>query len=375
MQPMVAQAQMMGAMMGGAMPDLQWIQDIAETFLRDATSTVVGLRAQEAGARLEFGAQFRPESELAGYFNTRGDASQLINALPDMPFLMTFALDARDPNLRKALLQLIPTPADPEAQQQFQALNPLQALELSDGFSFLWGTTPALMGGVFLNTVAYNRAPDPDAYLQWVREAMGAIHGQKIEGITYQTSLQEREVGERQAHTWSVRMQADQRHPGAQQAMQMQMMLFGPAGLSGYVAKTRGGVVTTYSRNTGLLEQAIAAADTDAGLRSEAGIRAVSEHLPPGRTFEGYIGVRNILETALGVMGMMGAAPMDFELPEAMPPVGMGGTTVGGGVRFSLFLPAEVLETAQQLQDAFGDDDWDDDWDEEDDEPAGLPRF
>jgi hypothetical protein len=368
-QQMAAQAQMMAAMMGGGGVDFQRVQEASDAFLRDATASIIGFRSGERGVRLDFGTQFREGSELAGYFDAQGDSGQIINSLPSNPYLLAFALDLRSPGVRQVLQQLAGAAGQ---DQQFQALNPLQALEMADGAGFLMGTSPAAFSGLFLNTVAYMRTRDPQAYMQWVRNAFTAMHGQKVEGITYRTSLEEQRVGERDAHTWSLRMQADQRHPGAQQAMQMQMVLFGPAGLSGYMATTQQGVVMTYSRNAGLLDQAVTAAETDAGLRQDPGIRAVSEQLPSGRTFEAYIGIRNILETALGMAAMFGAGPMDFELPEELPPVGIGGTTSGGGLRITLFVPAEVLATAQQLRESMEDED---DWDDDDDVPTGLPRF
>jgi hypothetical protein len=359
-----AQAQMMGAMMGGAMPDLGRAQQMVEAFMRDATAGVMGLRAMEQGARVDFGAQFREGSELAQLFDARGQAGQLINSLPNQPFLFAMALDASAPAIRRAIQQMMPA-----AEQGGTALNPLRALEHADGMAVLWGTTPALMGGLFLNTVMYARTPNPDQYMNWMQQSMRELSGQQIEGMTYQATMQEQQAAGRPVQSWSVRMQPERGNPAAQQAAQMQMMLFGPAGMGGFAAKSERGVVMTFSRNSDLLQQSLNAANTDAGLRQEGGIQAVQQHLPEGRTFEAYIGLRHILETALGFMGMMGAAPMDFDVPETMPPIAMGATTSSGGVRMAMFVPAEVISTIRELQEAMNDD-----W-EEDEDDAGLPRF
>jgi hypothetical protein len=365
----MGQAQMMGAMMGGGMPDLGRAQEISEAFLRDATAGVMGLRTSERGARLDVGAQFREGSELAGFFDARGQASTLINSLPNQPFLFAMAMDASAPGLRRALQQLMP--AAPAGEAQAGALNPLRAFEHADGVAVLWGTTPALMGGLFLNTVMYARTADPNAYIGWMRDSMRTLNSQKIEGMTYQTTMQDQQAAGRQVQSWSVRMQPERGNPTAQQAAQVQMMMFGPTGMGGFVARGERGVITTFSRNSDLLEQALNAANTDAGLSQEEGIRAISQNLPQGRTFEAYIGVRHILETALGFMGMMGGGPVDFEVPETMPPVAMGGTTSEGGVRMTMFVPTEVMSALRELQESMGgDDDW-----EEDDNGAGLPRF
>lgn len=364
------QVEMMAMMMGGGGMDLTKGREVLDAFLRDATAGVMGLRAGEQGAGMDFAAQFREGSELAGYFAAEGDARPLIGALPNQPFLFAMGLDARNPGLRQVLQFFAPAGDDPQPGV-LQAVNPLQGLEHMDGMGVLWGTTPALVGGLFLNTVAYTRSAEPQKYMNWVREAMGAIHGQKMEGITYQTTMQDQRVGDREVQQWSLRMQVDPRHPGAQQASQMQMMVFGPAGLSGYLAPTQNGVVMTYSRNANLLDQAVTAANTPSGLGQEQGVRAVSEHLPAGRAFEGYIGVRNILETALGFMAMMGGGAMDVDLPDDLRPIGLAGTTSGGGLRMTVFIPTDVMTTMRQIAESMnGEDDW------EEDEPAtGLPRF
>lgn len=365
-----AQAQAMAALMGGDALDMTRAQEVTEAFLRDATAGVMGFRAGEQGAAVEFGAQFREGSELAGYFDAEGDARQLINALPNQPFLLAIGADIRSPNLRRAIQYFLPAADGPEAQK-FQGLNPLQALEMTDGFGILWGTTQAIIGGMFMNTVTFSRTEDPEAYVDFMRQGLSAIHGQKIEGITYQTTMQAQEVGDVKAQSWSLRMQIDQRHPGAHQAAQVQTTLFGPGGLRGFIAPAKRGVIMTYSQNSGLLQQAVSAADSPEGLGQEKGISQVSEHLPSGRTFEAYIGVRNILETVLGFAGMFGAGPFNVDLPEDLQPIGLGGTTSGGGVRVAIFMPVDVMATFQQLQAAMeGEDDW-----EEDEGDTGLPRF
>jgi hypothetical protein len=369
MEAAMGQAQMMGAMMGGGMPNLARAQAASEAFLRDATAGVMGLRASERGARLDFGAQFREGSELAGFFNAPGQAGNLINSLPNQPFLFAMAMDASAPGLRKAMQELMPAAAAGEPNTG--ALNPLRALEHADGIAVLWGTTPALMGGLFLNTVMYARTADPNAFVGWMSNSMKQLNGQQIEGMTYQTTMQEQQAAGRQVQAWSVRMQPERNNPTAQQAAQMSMMVFGPTGMGGFVARAERGVITTFSRNSDLLEKSINAANTDTGLGQEEGIRAVSGNLPSGRTFEGYIGVRHILDTALGFMGMMGGGPVDFEVPENMPPVALGGTSSNGGLRMAIFVPTEVLSAISELQAAMGgDDDW-----EEDENDTGLPRF
>jgi len=339
---------------GGANP-LAAADEVMESFLRDATSGVIGFNASEAGIKFEFGSQFKEGSEFASYFGAKGSASSLISTLPTQPFLFSVAFDSSSPGLRTLMKKFV-AQAEKADGGMMAGLNPLAMMEKFDGMAFSMGASPALMGGMFLNTTAYVKTSDPAGYVKSVKEIFTGLNGKSVEGVTYQTTFESGggKVGGKAVDTWGMRMQIDPNNPAAQQLGQMQMMLFGPTGLSGYIAQTDGGVVMTYAKNSDLMTKALDAAKAKNGLNSDAGVKSVSDQFPAGRSFEAYIGVHSILETALGFAGMMGAAPPDFQLPDNLPPIGISGTTADGGVRMTAFMPTKVMLTIKSLAEQMG---------------------
>jgi hypothetical protein len=160
----------------------------------------------------------------------------------------------------------------------------------------------------------------------------------------------------------------------AQQMAQAQMMLFGPSGLQGYAAPVNGGIVMTYSKNDDLLNKAMDAANNRGGMGSNPGVQAVAGRMPKGQSIAGYIGIGSILETVVGFMGMMGGGPANFQVPGDLPPIGLGVVTNTGGLRGTVFVPTQVIQTFKALGDAFGGA-GDEEIDEMNDESTGQPKF
>lgn len=366
------------AMAGGdAAKQLETMDKLMEGYLRDATSATLGFNAGEAGVRFDAASQFKEGSEYASYFSSSGKAAALTAALPSQPFLFAATFDFSAPGVRKLLTQMVEPMKD---AQGLGAINPLTMLEKVDGVAFSMGATPALMGGLFLNTSTYVKTSDPAGYIKSVKEAFTTLNGKTNEGVTFQTSFDSgaTKVNDQPVDTWGLRMQIDPGNPAAQQMGQMQMMLFGPMGLSGYIAPASGGVVMTYSKNSDLMTKALQAAKAGDGLSSEPGVKLIAEHLPAGRTVEAYIGVKSILDTAVGFMGMMGAGAPDFQVPENVSPIGFGGTTTDGGMRITMFMPADVIKTIKDLGQSMNPGAGDEEGDPMDAPPkekSGQPKF
>jgi hypothetical protein len=74
---------------------------------------------------------------------------------------------------------------------------------------------------------------------------------------------------------------------------------------------------------------------------------------------------------------------MEVEIPENMPPVGMGASLGKSGVHASVFLPAEVLKAAEEMtkqmdaagQGEFGEEMGNDEPMQGNDEEGAAPKF
>lgn len=349
----------MAQMAGQAAPiNAATIDAFGEALTRDGQAATIGVNAGEPGVSLNVAAQFKEGSESARYFNTKGKASTLLDRVPDQPFLFAFAFDGSGPGLKQLLKQAMgqAAAADPEGDKAMGLTGALvKAVDTWDGTAFLMGMPPAIMGGgLFANTTAYFRTSDPQAFKAVIKDAIGAMNGQEVQGFTYQTSYKPaaKPVGGVSADEWSLRMQADPDDPNAQQAMMAMSMIFGmEGGPSGFLAPVDGGVAFTYSKNSQLLEQALAAAK-GGGLGADAGIKAVATSLPADRTIEGYIGVKSMLDMFMQFAAMMGGGAPELDIPEDLQPIGFGGTTTSGGVRLVVFAPTQVLTTMKKVIEA-----------------------
>ena len=374
------QMEMMGAMAGGGAnkAGFDMINAFMDGFVRDASAGVMGFKATDAGLKVDVGAQFKPESAFAGYLSTKGKTGSLIGALPNQAFLFAMSMDTSSPGFKQIAKNIVETSKkDPEAAQAMSGLNPLESIEKVDGIAFCMGQTPALMGGLFLNTSMFVKTSDPAGYCKQVKDGFGTMNGKTVQGIAYQTKYEVGggKVGEKAVDAWSMKMTADKDNPQGAQIAQAQMMMFGPGGLGGFLAPTDGGVVMTYGKNSDLMGKALEAAKSNTGLTGDAGFKAVAAQLPSDRSVEMYIGVKSIMETAIGFMGMMGAGPANFEVPADLPPIGMGGVAQGGGMRFSTFVPTQVLTTVKSLTDSMKGQDDAEPAEPAPKEKAGQPKF
>ena len=79
------------------------------------------------------------------------------------------------------------------------------------------GQTPALMGGLFLNTTMFVKTSDAAGYSKMVKEALGAINGKTTQGLTYTTGYEagKVKVGDKSVDEWSMKFQMDQNNPAA----------------------------------------------------------------------------------------------------------------------------------------------------------------
>jgi hypothetical protein len=155
-------------------------------------------------------------------------------------------------------------------------------------------------------------------------------------------------------------MTHDPNNPGAMQAQQIQMLMFGMGGgPAGYTAKVDGGVVTTLAQNTPLMTATLDSVKSGKGLGSADDVTTLAKKLPEGRTFEAFIGIKSILDTVGGLMAMMGGGPQ-MQFPDKIMPVALGGTTDKGGVQLRVVVPNDVIKTvsqvAQQMQGEMGGD-------------------
>lgn len=349
--------------MMGEVPDTTALQAAATAFVQQTRSAVAGLRVDGAGVAMDMGAQFIEGSFLAGAFTGEGKSGPLLSRLPALStgYFFAFAADLSSP----AIKQLAADIAEMQQKQAAAAGGPemppgmmAAQIQATDGTATVIGAAPgALMGGgLLVNSVSFWQSKDPAKSLAATRTAIEKMDGQGAEGVTFETAFTESAatVNGTPVAAWEIKMGGD----AGPEIAQGMMMMFGPqGGPAGFIAATDGGVVQTYAKNAILMGEALKAAKGEGGgLGADEQLKQVQARLPEGRIAEGYIGMKSLMDTARGLMAMMGG--INFDVPEKLPPVGAGLGGSNGAARASVFVPAPVIKTVsgavQAAQEAQG---------------------
>ena len=370
------QAQMV-TVMGGpqAAQGVQLIETMVRNFARDAEAGLLGLDLSEGGIGFDLGANFREDSELAGIFSEGGSSGSLLENLPQMEFLLAYALD----NDSKTVSTLASNWFDmsEDAGQEGEAANPMNAfgfdkdmMEKTDGSAAVLGTSPAMgMAGMLSNFVGYVASDDPGAFVGVMERSIDEVDGMSGGGLKFKSDWSERvELEEHgltvDSYTIAVESDPESAPPGAMgmdPTMAMSMMYGVTGGPNGYVKTMDTGIYYTLSKNGKLLKQATEAGADGISFASQEGIANVSKRmLPDGRVAEGYLSVNGMLDMARPFAAMAGpeVAQLLADVPD-FDPVGASIASKKGGMTARLFMPGDVIgfmaDLGQKMQQQFGD--------------------
>ncbi len=350
---MKTQAEQMAAMMGEqgaqAQTGLKIMQTVIEGFARDGTCGVLGLSFSDSGVTADIGAQFKDGSEVGKFFNAEGKSTGLLARVPTLPFFFAGAFDLSAPGIKQLFKNAAAMQAADAKEDAKPAANAMVAnIDKQSGFAGVLGASPNAMmgGGLFANTVTYTATSDSKAYMGFMAETFKKTDGQKQGPVTTKATYKPEasEVGGVKVDTWTMNMDIDQNDPSAMQVQMMTGMLFGQGGMTGMNAPVEGGVITVYSQNTPLLTNAIEAAKNGKGLSEGESIKSVQSNLPANRTFEVYVGIKPLMDAAIGFASMMGGAP-EIKLPEKITPIGLGGTTANQGLTVRAFVSTDTIKS------------------------------
>ena len=346
---------------------------VGENFARDASVGIAGLGMGDNGLWIDIGTQFKDGTELSGLFQDKGDTNRLLSRVPDQDFLIATVMDTAAPGIKKMLTEYtkISTKMMEDAAkaggQEAEMSKAMQRLmgpfsdmtayaDKTDGYAMVMGATPGgLMGGLFVNTIAYSETKQPAVFTEAFKKALGgAGEGEKIGPITIKGTYKEgaATLADVKADQWGMQIIADPNDPEGQQVAMMSGFIFGPRGLGGYLAQVENGFITSYSDNKLLMTNAIEVAKSGKGLSMNADMQVAQSLLPKNRTLEFHIGVKPILETVQGFAGMMGGGG-DWQVPEKVSPVSMGASTHSGGMHARIYVPNDVVTALKGMAKAF----------------------
>lgn len=397
-------------MMAGFSPEamnqiIQPMETVARAFARDAQACVQAITLGEKGLSFDLGAQFKAKSEIAGFFDSPGKADSTLASLPAMPFLFAASVDTSAPGTRKVFKnageiadKMIGVAkdeikkqieADPAKGKQLEtALKMIDAqtqgirqfgknVDKLNGMDMIMGYSPALLAGagLFSSVIMQQRTSDPAAFqamaVDQLKAADNVAGPMKVESTFTPGSA---EVGGVKLDGWTVKPKMDPNDPGASQIAMVNMFIFGATGqMSGFFATTKDALITTYSPNTQIMQQALDAAAGKNTLGAEKGVTTAVAGLPSGTMARGLIGTKSIFDLVQMGLSFTGQ-PIQLKVPADVPPIALGATANNGGTHFRFYAPIQVINTIgdvfQQFRDA------QEQGDEGDEEPKDeKPRF
>lgn len=318
------------------------MDDLFKTLKRDGRTLALGIDAGATGVAFDMAAMFKEGSETAKTLTGPGAASSLMKRLPDQPYILAAAVDYAHPAARDLISKMT------AIGDQMGGMGMMGGIDVTKMLGVMTGQATAIypnpagpMAGVLANTVTFIASKDPKAVLAQTKQMLQGLGGDKAPAkFTATFTDNEAQVNGVAADGYALALTPGN-DPVSMQLMQMMSIFYGPAGMSGYLAATDGGVYQTMSKNQALLKSAL-----DAGkggsLADDAMIKQVSERLPQGRLAEGYVGIRTILEQAMPFMQMF--LPVQIDLPADLPPVAGGVAVDSGALRATGVVPAQVLK-------------------------------
>jgi hypothetical protein len=373
------QMMMMGDAAKNAEKGLDMVAMVVNNWARDGRVAILGQRMDEKGLRIDIGTEFSEGTELGGTFAGEAKGVTALANVPDVPFMFAMAYDTASPAAKRlydGLLSMAGDANEPGLAAGFRMAKDAEAVAM------VMGAPPAgAMGGLFTQTVYYTQTKDAPAMLQAAETTIKEMNGKVVEGTTFKTKYKKavKELGGVKVDAWEMAMEMDPNNEGAQMAQMMQGMIMGAGPMKGFYAAAGDGLVYTMAANEPLMAMALGTAKTGDGLGKNAQLKQVRAELPANSSFEMYLGVKSLGDMALGFASMF-AGPVELEIPENLPPIGMGAAIGNSGVHARIFVPTEVMkfagEAAKQMEEMQGD--MMNDMGEEpmaDDEEGAPPKF
>lgn len=347
------QVAQMGAM-GMGMPMGEDITKMNEALvgmiIDECSGIVAGVRYGDRGVSLDLAVQTRDGSEVGALMPGSDKPRNLLANFEDAPFMFAMSMDYAGVKVG-SLIDLVKKRLGIEAAEAGAQPNLMSSTAIwrdADGVAAAIYPSP---GGLFAGLLSRSitmLSGDSATLAATLKDTMTGLNGTEQNGIQMTTTYEAgaKQIGGISADTYSVKMILPPEQMQMQQAMSM---IYGPAGMQGYILPVKGGVLQTTSRNAEVVEKALATINGEAaGMGANKGLAAVDQMLPPNPSMRFYIGLGAISQM-VGPMAAMAVPGLDLEELGALPPLGVGASIAKGGFAGSFVVPAPVIKTIAEM--------------------------
>jgi hypothetical protein len=333
----------------------------ASQLLSDTRSFALSFNLNDAGLGSSAIGDFEPDSYLGKLVSeSKNTSSPMLGGLPDKGYLMYGGAILTPAVLDRLLSDVVDTIKQSETDKsKNEDLNKYLEVVRKAAKSMqstAFGMVAPNPGEPLMQVLGVTHG-DSKALMDYTKESLTFVN--TFTGMTNNKMKAEVKLGETtttdgvQIQPYNIKLDFDPNDPMAAQQKQIMAMMYGPNGMSGYLAAVNDRtLLQAQNVNEKVLSEAIAAAKggEDALDKSDA-LKATSDQLTKERGAEFYIAIDQIANTAVAFMKQQGMA-IPFKLPPNLPPVGMALSKEGSAARFETFVPSKLVEaiTAAVMQ-------------------------
>ncbi len=349
------------AMMGGGMAPgmdgedlaamMEAYQGILNTAIDEMSAATLGLRFNGDGAALDTSMRWVEGGMFAKMMSGgNGESSNVLNNLPDNPYMFAMGMDAQNVNIADLLKMLLKDM--PDAMKPGPTMAMLDMWKDIDGVAMAVYPSPGgmMMGGLLTNSAVIYTGNAAQLHTQ-MKDATIGLNGVETQGMTYHTEYTENAKEIAGISVDSFTMSFDAPPEMQAQLQQSMMMMYGPGGPGGYLAHVDDTLIMTMGRNSRLFESVVASVKGDGGgLGSNATHKELSGLLSPNPSGVVYVGFGPILKQVVPMAQMfMPGLDLNAEALGNMPPMAMSVTVADGEIQKTLALPAPLIKQSVDL--------------------------
>jgi len=351
------QVAQMGAM-GMGMPMGEDVAKMNEALvgmiIDECSGIVAGVRYGDRGVAIDLAVQTRDGSEIGALMPGGDKPRNLLANFEDAPFMFAMSMDYGGVKVG-SLIDLVKKRLGVETAEAGDQPNIMSSTAIwrdaDGGATAIYPSPGGLFAGLLSRSITM-LSGDSAKLTATLKDMMASMNGTEQTGIQTTTTYEAgaKQIGGINADTYSVKMILP---PEMMQMQQAMSMIYGPAGLQGYLLPVKGGVLQTTSRNAEVVEKALAVINGEApGMGANKGLIAVDQMLPPNPSMRFYIGLGAISQM-VGPMAAMAVPGLDLEELGALPPMGIGASIIKGGIVGSFVIPAPVIKTIAEMVQQF----------------------
>ena len=348
--------------------------NMAEAFVRDAQSAVYSLDLTDAGINGTLAADMAPDSYAGKLLSgIKGSDASLLNGLPGGKYLF-FGGSAMDPksvmpalnDLLDPILKELNAINDPQAKPVVQVLEAAKrATAATTGQTVgLMAPTGPIMQEAIVQSITITRgdatviAAAQKDLIEGQQQVMALAQGAGGDGAAALPKTvftpAARQVDGVTFDAFKTDIPMDPESPEAAQAQQMLSVLYGPEGMSGLTGKLDDKQILSVS---GLPPAALSSAIKSAKANDDAvaktpALKLATDQLPKSRVMAFYVPLDVIIGTGLTYAQQFGM-PVQMQMAENLPPVGMTVSTEGPAIRMDGHLPtplvSDIVKNVRQL--------------------------